>query len=164
MVSPTFSHLSALETQHQGDNIAADHWRRKEISLLDIATALSIAVTIVALAPCCCSKCSRSACPARRDCGPCCANRFVLITSLSVVAATLFGQQLDNINGPEEIGGFLLFMFLFTIGLPADLLAVILNVPDDVRALLDHGGGEHCRCASRWASCCVCRWKIWCWR
>jgi len=33
------------------------------------------------------------------------------------------------VNGPEEMGGYMLYLFLFTIGLPADLVAVLWNVP-----------------------------------
>lgn len=122
-----FRTYPGLEEQRGGENIAAAHWRRKEISLLDIATALSIAVTIVALAMF--LKYLLEMILPTGMMWAMLSNRFVLITTLSVLAATLFGKQLDKINGPDEVGGFLLFMFLFTIGLPADLLAVILNVP-----------------------------------
>lgn len=56
-------------------------------------------------------------------------NRFVLITLISVLAATLLHRNLDRINGSEEIGAYMLYMFFFLIGLPADLMAVLLNVP-----------------------------------
>jgi uncharacterized membrane protein len=56
-------------------------------------------------------------------------NLFVLITFLSVLVATVGHRWVAEINGPEEIGCYLLYVFLFTIGLPADLLAVVRNVP-----------------------------------
>jgi len=56
-------------------------------------------------------------------------NKFVLITTTSLVLATLCAKQLKQINGPEEFGAYLLMIFLFTLGLPADLLSVISDAP-----------------------------------
>jgi uncharacterized membrane protein len=108
-------------------NYAAQYWKRKEISLLDLAAALGIAVTMVALATL-----AKQQIEGRLPEGmvrTLLANRFVLITSIAVLNATLFGRYLRRINGTEEIGAYLLFVFLFTLGLPADLLAVIRNMP-----------------------------------
>jgi uncharacterized membrane protein len=52
-----------------------------------------------------------------------------LITTVSLALATLLHRQLQSVNGPEEIGGYMLYLFLFSIGLPADLAAVLWNVP-----------------------------------
>jgi uncharacterized membrane protein len=56
-------------------------------------------------------------------------NRFVHITFWSMVAATLFHKPLERIHGAEEIGAYLLYIFLFAIGLPADLVTVFSKVP-----------------------------------
>lgn len=56
-------------------------------------------------------------------------NKFVLITTIAVVAATLFPRQLERIRGADLIGGLMLYVFLFSIGLPADLVAVVTNLP-----------------------------------
>lgn len=56
-------------------------------------------------------------------------NRFVLITLVSLVAATVFPRWLAPLHGVERIGSMLLFLFLFSIGLPADLRVVILESP-----------------------------------
>jgi uncharacterized membrane protein len=56
-------------------------------------------------------------------------NPFVLITFLSMLVATLGHRQVEPINGPEELGCYMLYLFLFAIGLPADLWAVVRNVP-----------------------------------
>lgn len=56
-------------------------------------------------------------------------NKYVLITGTSLAAATLFHRSLSRVNGPEELGGYLLYLFLFVIGLPADLKSVLFNVP-----------------------------------
>lgn len=56
-------------------------------------------------------------------------NRFVLLTLVSLAIATLFSKALGKVNGPEELGGYLLALFLFTIGLPADLVRVVQETP-----------------------------------
>jgi uncharacterized membrane protein len=56
-------------------------------------------------------------------------NKFVLITVFSLVAATAAPRLLDRLRGYDRIGVFLLFLFLFSIGLPADLRVVIFQTP-----------------------------------
>lgn len=125
-----YPHAEGLEKEAEEDRpLAAGYWRRKEISLLDVAKSLAIAVTIAAMA------CKLSALINGDSAEPASfarsflGNRFVLITLISVLAATLFHRELDRINGSEEIGAYMLYMFFFLIGLPADLMTVLLNVP-----------------------------------
>ncbi|QJE95768.1 DUF819 domain-containing protein [Luteolibacter luteus] len=56
-------------------------------------------------------------------------NKFVLITGFSLLAATLAPRALERLRGYDRIGIFLLFLFLFSIGLPADLRTVIFHTP-----------------------------------
>lgn len=56
-------------------------------------------------------------------------NRFVLITTLSLLVGTALARPLSRIRGAETIGAFLLYLYLFTIGLPADLTAVVTKSP-----------------------------------
>ena len=53
-------------------------------------------------------------------------NKFVLLTSVSITAATLFPRQLVKLKSAEVVGAYLLFLFLFTVGLPANLKALFL--------------------------------------
>ena len=43
--------------------------------------------------------------------------------------ATLLHRYVEKIDGAEELGSYMLYVFLFAIGLPADLWAVVHNVP-----------------------------------
>lgn len=56
-------------------------------------------------------------------------NRFVLITAFSLLAATAAPRLLERLRGYERIGTFMLFLFLFSIGLPANLGAVVKDAP-----------------------------------
>jgi uncharacterized membrane protein len=116
----------------QGDKedvvaLAARHWRRKEVSLLDIAQALAIASTVAAI-----SITYTGALKAQvssRIVQSVFANPFVLITFLSVGITTLFHRWTDRIQGAEDLGMYLLYLFFFVIGLKADLVAVVSKVP-----------------------------------
>ena len=115
--------------------LAATHWQRKGIGLLDVARALAFAFAIVAL-----SRLLGQAANAAFDSivNPgtglqmlrvLCTNPFVLITGLTLGAATVLARPLAQVNGPEEFGGYFLSVFLFTLGLPADLGAVVTQAP-----------------------------------
>lgn len=106
---------------------AAEHWRPKPIGLLDIAKSLAIAFVVVAVAFKIQSLIEEYLRPSmfRQILG----NKFVLITFLSMSVATLFHRSVGSLAGAEELGSFMLYIFLFALGLPADLLAVLRNVP-----------------------------------
>jgi len=116
-------------------NLAAQHWQRKGIGLLDVAKSFAFAFVVVALA----AALGRVSTAAFGDMTGAsagwqmlqtlCTNRFVLLTGTSLVFATLFARPLSRINGPEELGAYLLAVFLFTLGLPADLVGVIKQAP-----------------------------------
>ena len=128
-------HSSGAKSGDDGALAAAQHWRRKEIGLLDLAKALAFAFVVVALASLF-GRLLESAFPAASDAGllhqtlrTLVTNKFVLLTTTSLVLATLLHKPLQHVNGPEEIGSYLLYLFLFVIGLPADLKAVLLQAP-----------------------------------
>jgi uncharacterized membrane protein len=131
-----FPHPHSQETDADAArNLAAEHWRRKGIGLLDVAKGLAFAFVVVALAKLL-ERAVAASFPADDQLGVAMhmakvllTNDFVLITAVSLAAATAFHRQLESVNGPEEIGGYLIYLFLFSIGLPADLVAVLWNVP-----------------------------------
>lgn len=122
---------SAEEDLQQSRSLAARYWKPKEVSLLDVAKSLAIAVAIAAVS----LKLSGWIDPetdapdggtlVREIVG----NKFVLITFFSVLTATLLRGRLEKIGGAEELGAWLLYVFFFRIGLPADLVTVVTNVP-----------------------------------
>ena len=115
--------VSAVDSRE----LAAAHWRRKEISLFDIAASLAVAVTILA--------CAYATSQAVRNAlgetalGQLAGNLFVHITAWSTLVATVFHGWLQRLQGSEELGGYLLYLFLFVIGLPADIWLVIKQGP-----------------------------------
>jgi uncharacterized membrane protein len=119
--------LAASEDGEESSNGAADHWRRKEISLLDIAAALAVSFVIVAIANF--FSVRLEAILPEGLLADVLANPFVLITFLTMGVATLFHRQIESIHGAEEMGTYMLYVFLFQIGLPADLYTVLAHAP-----------------------------------
>ena len=116
-------------------NLAAEHWKRKEISLLDIARAFAFAFGVLAAA----GLLRRLVVGGLGDTAGASltmqmvanlvTNKFVIITIVSLVVATLFARPMSSVNGPEEFGSYLLAAFLLTLGFPADLVAVFRDAP-----------------------------------
>jgi uncharacterized membrane protein len=107
--------------------LAAKHWQRKEIALLDIAQALAIAVVIAAVS----IKATgviKAATP-NKFVYSIFGNPFVLITILTVALTTVCHRWTECIQGSDELGVYLLYIFFFVIGLRADLWLVLLKVP-----------------------------------
>lgn len=131
-----YPHPHTKESAAAGNkNLAAIHWKRKDISLLDIARCFGFAFVALALAEGAGGLISSLFGNMEGSSMPVqmlqilLTNKFVLITTVSLMLATVFAPQLKKINGPEEFGAYLLMIFLFTLGLPADLVSVISQAP-----------------------------------
>lgn len=112
---------------------------RKSSPVRDMALALAIAVSIAAVSASIAQylglairgtpEQAKSASVMVQVIGSLVASKFVWVTILSITAATLFGKKLQSIAHSDDIGRYLLYVFLFSIGLPSDFIAVIKNVP-----------------------------------
>ncbi len=123
------------DSETAGRNLAAEYWRGKDISLLDVARVMAFAFAALAVATLI-GRGMRGAFGDVSQSGMLVqmlqvlfTNKFVLITVVTLTLATLFARSLAKINGAEEIGTYMLLLFLFTLGLPADLLTVITKAP-----------------------------------
>ena len=131
-----FPHPHTLDASaDDAENLAAKHWQRKGISLLDVAKTFAFAFVVLALAGVA-GRVTKGAFGdvthanfAVQMLATLCTNKFVLITSATLLIATVFARPLAHVNGPEEFGSYLLALFLFTLGLPADLMAVLTKAP-----------------------------------
>jgi len=107
--------------------LAQQFWRRKEISLRDLAFALGVAVVVTALAMEF-TGWIKSRIESRLLLSMV-GNPFVWITLLTVLLVTLFPGWFGGLRGADELGMYLLYLFFFVIGVRADLVEVIRNVP-----------------------------------
>lgn len=131
-----FLHPHSLDAdQSAAGNLAAAHWTRKGIGLLDVAKSFAIAFAVLAGAEMLGHTVQwifdhiSSHAMVVQMLQVLCTNKFVLLTLIMLVIATVFSGPLSKINGPEEFGAYLLCIFLFTLGLPADLWTVITQAP-----------------------------------
>ena len=110
---------------------AAAFWSRKDISLKDIAINFAYAVAVVWL--------SRLVAGlfdgfeitnafmnfVVRFLG----SQYVWITTFSVIVATCFEEKVKEMHGSQELGTYLIYLFLFVIGVPANIYTVITKSP-----------------------------------
>lgn len=111
-----------------GENRAAAYWGRKEISLLDIAKVVGGGFVIVAVSVKLAALARTSSIPAGvvRDI---LGNQYFTITTLTVVLATLFPKFFREARGSQEIGTFLIYLFLVVIGAPASIMEILTKSP-----------------------------------
>ncbi|MGL5315130.1 MAG: DUF819 domain-containing protein, partial [Peptostreptococcaceae bacterium] len=109
---------------------SASYWAKKEISLKDIAVSLAIAFSVACLSNVLSGFIS-SLIPetnmltkmARSIFG----NMYLIMTTLMLIVATVFSKQLEEINGAEEIGTFLIYLFFVVLGVPASISEILKN-------------------------------------
>lgn len=129
---PYVDEIEAKAHETDGENSAAVYWGRKEISLLDIALSIALAFVIVFLSENIASilkllfagdKTINNILVTFFG------NKYLWITTISMILATLFSKQIGNIKGSNEIGTFLIYLFFFVIGVPASIIMIITNSP-----------------------------------
>ena len=54
-------------------------------------------------------------------------NMYLIMTTLMLIIATVFSKQLESINGAEEIGTFLIYLFFVVLGVPASIAEILKN-------------------------------------
>ena len=117
---------------------AAAFWSRKEISLKDIAMNFAFAVAVVWISnivaglfsPLAVDGVASGAMEVLRDfVGKFFGSQYVWITTFSVIVATFFSKPVEKMHGSQEIGTYLIYLFLFVIGVPANIYTVLVEAP-----------------------------------
>ena len=116
----------------EGETLAAKYWGRKDISLRDIAFAVAISFVIVWIS----TEISNylgSVIPTGNFIlnllNGFLGNQYLMITTLTMLLATFAPNFMSNIHGAQEIGTFLIYIFLVVIGVPASLKLIITRAP-----------------------------------
>ncbi|RDY28103.1 DUF819 domain-containing protein [Romboutsia weinsteinii] len=109
---------------------SASYWTKKEISLKDIALSLAIAF-VVACVSNSLSEIISTLIPDTNTISSILrsilSNMYLIMTTLMIIIATVFSKQLEEINGAEEIGTFLIYLFFVVLGVPASISEIIKN-------------------------------------
>ncbi|MCQ4923042.1 DUF819 family protein [Tissierella carlieri] len=116
----------------EGETLAAKYWGRKEISLKDIAFAVSISFAIVWVSTELASILGRVI-PTGNFIynlfNGFLGNKYLLITTFTMLLATYMPNFMSSIHGAQEIGTFLIYIFLVVIGVPASLQLILTRSP-----------------------------------
>ena len=133
-----FSHpyIDEVESGAETDKTqAASFWSRKDISLKDIAFNIAYAVAVVwasnIIAGMFTGMVPAEGRTAMQDfVAKFFGSQYVWITTISVIVATFFTKQIvEKMNGSQEIGTYLIYLFLFVIGVPANIMTVLNKSP-----------------------------------
>ncbi len=129
---PHLDEVESLASTANGENAASAYWGRKEISLKDIAFAVATSFIIVALSDTIATFLG-SIIPKSNVLlnmiNALLGNKYLLITTFSMCAATFAPNTFSEIKGTQEIGTFLIYLFFFVIGVPASIMMILKNSP-----------------------------------
>ena len=125
-------HIDEAERVPQARNQAASFWGRKDISLRDIAANLAYAAAIVLLS----QRLGALLGGLVPDTGLAghilhtfLSSQYVWITTFSMLAATFAGERVSSIHGGQELGTYLICLFLFAVGVPASVAEIVTRTP-----------------------------------
>lgn len=117
---------------------AASFWGPKEISLRDIAMDLAYAIAVVwvstmignIFSPLAVEGVPGTAMEVVQDfIGQFLGSQYVWISTISMIVATFFEKPASQLHGTQEIGTYLIYLFLFVIGVPANIYTVVTEAP-----------------------------------
>lgn len=129
---PHMDRVSKQGATEESRTQAAAYWSRKDISLKDIAMNVAYASAVVFAA-----KVIAAAMGAWiPDSGVMLhmlhtffGSEYVWITTVSMAAATYGEKQVAKLSGSQELGTYLIYLFLFVIGVPASISKIIQETP-----------------------------------
>lgn len=111
---------------------AAAYWERKPISLRDIAVDFAISAIIVwvsieiakilgTIIP--------TSNPVLAMVNALLGNKYLIMTTVAMLVATFGSKHVEKTAGTQEIGTYLIYLFLFVIGVPASIKQILVNAP-----------------------------------
>lgn len=147
MIIPTLSffrkrynipHVLEVESggsAEDGKTLAESFWKRKDISLKDIALSVGTAFLLVIIS----FKIAEffdKLIPADENASlmmnlinGLLGDKYLMLTTITFIILGLFPKYFDKINGSQEIGTYLIYLFFVVIGIPASIPLIIKNAP-----------------------------------
>jgi len=135
-----FSHPHVLEVERAAEaggetTQAESFWKRKEISLKDIALSMGTAFFLVVIS----FKLAAlfgSWIPSGEEAsfginllGGIFGDKYLVLTTITFLALAFFPKYFESINGSQEMGTFLIYLFFVVIGIPASIPLIVQNAP-----------------------------------
>lgn len=129
---PHIDDVAAGVDVEEGETMASKYWGRKDISLKDIAFSVALAFIIVTVSTEL-GKILSVIIPTGNFLfdllNGLLGNKYLLITTITMSLATFAPKFMSDINGAQEIGTFLIYIFLVVIGVPASIQVIITQAP-----------------------------------
>lgn len=119
--------------QHQDENLAASYWQPRHISLKDIAINMGASLLIVAIS----FTLADWLKPLRGMVDHLLleilvsfiTDPYLILTTLTFVVIFLFQKPFQKLNGSQELGTYMVYLFFVVIGIPASIPMIIQNAP-----------------------------------
>ena len=129
--------VNVLEEQSESDKeanktMAAKYWGAKEISLKDIAFTVALSFVIVAISDKLATVFGdlfKGEGAVSAILGGLLGNKYLLMTTFTMIIASVFPKQISSIRGSQEIGTFLIYLFFAVIGAPASIGLILRESP-----------------------------------
>lgn len=131
-------HVEKVESgrmREEGKTLAESFWERKDISLKDIALSVGTAFLLVMVS----FKIAEfldGLIPSGEETSffinllnGLFGDKYLMLTTLTFLALALFPKYFESINGSQEIGTFLIYLFFVVIGIPASIPLIVQNTP-----------------------------------
>lgn len=116
----------------EGETAASSYWKSKEVSLKDIGFCIGSAFIIVAISVSL-AEFLASIIPTSnaflKIINTLLGNQYLIITTVTMLCATLKSDFFGKLGGAQEIGTFLIYLFFVVIGVPASISSIINNSP-----------------------------------
>lgn len=129
---PHVDEVNKVGEKSKGKTLAASFWGAKEISLKDIGFAIASAFIIVSVSSEI-AKVFSKVIPTGHFglnlVNGLLGNKYLIMTTLTMLLATYMPQFFGNIRGSQEIGTFLIYIFFVVIGVPASIPLIIQKSP-----------------------------------
>lgn len=118
-----------------GKTLAESFWKRKDISLKDIALSVGTAFLLVIIS----FKVAQffdNLIPSGENASifmnlvnGLLGDNYLMLTTITFISLSLFPRYYEKINGSQEIGTYLIYIFFVVIGIPASIPLIIKNAP-----------------------------------
>ncbi len=129
---PHLDEVESVGVSEEAKTQAAAFWGRKPISLKDIAMDFAISAIIVWISTEIAAILS-AVIPTSNIVlvvlNGLLGNKYLIMTTVSMIVATVGSKQIENMSGTQEIGTYLIYLFFFVIGVPASIMQIITNAP-----------------------------------